>query len=66
MLAVDNSPCSRPFQFFDHSGRLSAVYYCLTRWLAVRDHGSGGIRAAVILVLWLAAEKPMLVELTVE
>ncbi len=27
----------------------------LTRWLAVRAQGAGGIRAAVILVLWLTA-----------
>jgi hypothetical protein len=27
----------------------------LTRWLAVRAQGAEGIRAAVILVLWLTA-----------
>lgn len=27
----------------------------LTRWLAVRAQGQGGIRAAVLLVVWLTA-----------
>jgi hypothetical protein len=27
----------------------------LTRWLAVRAQGTGGIRAAVLLVFWLTA-----------
>ncbi len=27
----------------------------LTRWLAIRAKGPGGIRAAVFLVLWLTA-----------
>jgi hypothetical protein len=27
----------------------------LTRWLAVRAHGAGAIRATVFIVLWLTA-----------
>jgi hypothetical protein len=39
----------------DRRGQDEWIELTLTRWLAIRAQGIGGIRAAVFLVLWLTA-----------